>query len=102
MHEVGVSYRWVVWKCQQLPSRKSTRVSFPYFEQAKHHVTNTEETHCFLSKEFEAERRNTNVNEERNAAKTTGEDACRDEGVWDAASLGVPHVQEDLSQYRKR
>lgn len=44
-----------------------------------YHVTNTEETQCFLSEEFEAERRNTNVNEERNTAKTTGEDAWRDE-----------------------
>lgn len=64
----------------------------------KHHVTNTEETQCFLSEEFEAERRNTNVNEERNTAKTTGEDAWRNEGVWNAASLGVPNIQGDLSQ----
>lgn len=82
------------------PPEKAPELVF--LNSYKHHVTNTEETQCFLSEEFEAERRNTNVNEERNTAKTTGEDAWRDGGVWDAARLGVLHVQGDLSQYRKR
>lgn len=67
----------------------------------KHHVTNTEKTQCFLSEEFETERRNTNVNEERNTAKTTGEDAWRDEVSGMQPVLGF-HMYREICHSTER
>lgn len=74
-HRVGVSYRCVVLLFGNANSSTQEKaLELAFLTHYKYHVTEINKTQCFPSKEFIVERRNTNLNEERNTGKTTRED----------------------------
>lgn len=76
-HTGWVCHTDVLFSClemQTAPSTQEKALELAFLAHYKYHVTEINKTQCFPSKEFIVERRNTNLNEERNAGKTTRED----------------------------